>query len=246
MSNGRKDFVVAGLIIAAGVLAGCGGGGSSEVRADASLSTAAAGRGAGIRSGSIVAVSPVAGTSSAGATNKAPSISGAAAPSVVAGQPYTFQPKVSDSEGDTLSFTIANKPAWATFNPATGRLSGTPGQADVGTYAQVQISTTDGTSHTALPAFSIAVTAIGQHSLTLTWTAPDENVDGSPLVDLSGYKIHYGTQSSNYTQTVTLSNAGLSEYVVENLGAGAYYFVITAYNSAGVESPLSGEVSTTL
>ena len=83
-------------------------------------------------------------------------------------------------------------------------------------------------------------------SLTLTWTAPDDNSDGSPLVDLSGYKIRYGTSSGHYTQTVTLSNAGLNRYVVDSLPTGTYYFTISAYNSAGTESPLTGEVSTTI
>jgi hypothetical protein len=32
--------------------------------------------------------------------------------------------------------------------------------------------------------------------------------------------------------------------VVQNLPAGKYYFAVTAYNSKGTESALSGEVST--
>jgi len=83
-------------------------------------------------------------------------------------------------------------------------------------------------------------------SLTLTWTAPEENADGTPLLDLSGYKIRYGTASGSYAQVVTLNNAGLNRFVVDNLSSGTYYFAITAYNSAGTESQLSGEVSTTL
>jgi len=82
--------------------------------------------------------------------------------------------------------------------------------------------------------------------LTLSWTAPTENADGSPLVDLSGYKIRYGTSPGDYTETVTLSNAGLNRYVVDNLTTGTYYFTISAYNSAGTESQLSGELSTTI
>jgi len=83
-------------------------------------------------------------------------------------------------------------------------------------------------------------------ALTLSWTAPTENADGSPLVDLSGYKIRYGTSPGDYTETVTLSNAGLNRYVVDNLTTGTYYFTISAYNSAGTESQLSGELSTTI
>lgn len=91
-----------------------------------------------------------------------------------------------------------------------------------------------------------ATPATEPQSLSLTWSAPEDNVDGSPLVDLSGYKIRYGTSSGHYTQTVTLDNAGLNRFVIDNLPAGTYYFTISAYNSAGTESQLSGEVATTI
>jgi hypothetical protein len=83
-------------------------------------------------------------------------------------------------------------------------------------------------------------------SITLGWTPPTQNSDGSPITNLAGYKIHYGTTSSEYSQTIALENAGLTRYVVDNLPSGTYYFAITAYNSQGVESALSGEVATTV
>jgi hypothetical protein len=73
---------------------------------------------------------------------------------------------------------------------------------------------------------------------------PTENTNGTPITDLAGYKIHYGTASEAYSQTVSVANAGLTRYVVDNLPRGTYYFAIGAYNSQGVESALSGEVTT--
>ena len=70
-------------------------------------------------------------------------------------------------------------------------------------------------------------------TVTLSWEAPTENSDGSALVDLRGYKVHYGTGSRDYTDTIRVSNPGLTNYVVQNLPAGTYYFAVTAYNSAG-------------
>ena len=81
---------------------------------------------------------------------------------------------------------------------------------------------------------------------TINWTPPTENVDGSALTDLAGYHIHYGTASGNYTQTITVSNPGLTTYVVSNLTAGTYYFAVAAVNSSGIESPLSSEVTATV
>lgn len=83
-------------------------------------------------------------------------------------------------------------------------------------------------------------------SVTLNWVPPTENVDGTPLTNLAGYDIHYGTASGKYTQTISVSNAGISTYVVQNLTPGTYYFSVTAVNSAGTESPMSSEVSTTV
>jgi hypothetical protein len=93
------------------------------------------------------------------AANRAPSISGTPASSVVAGVAYNFRPTATDADGDALTFTITGRPAWASFDRSTGRLSGTPGAADVGSFNNVQISVSDGIAATSLPAFSIRVDA---------------------------------------------------------------------------------------
>lgn len=90
--------------------------------------------------------------------NRAPTISGTAPASVQAGTAYAFTPAASDPDGDSLTFTVANKPSWATFTAATGSLTGTPGESDVGAYANAAISVTDGKAQVTLPAFSISVT----------------------------------------------------------------------------------------
>ncbi len=87
-------------------------------------------------------------------------------------------------------------------------------------------------------------TSIG--AVTLNWTPPTENTNGTPLTNLSGYDIHYGTGSGDYTQTVSIPNPGIATYVVDNLRSGIYYFTVTAVNSAGTESQLSSEVTATV
>ena len=82
--------------------------------------------------------------------------------------------------------------------------------------------------------------------MTLSWQAPTENTDGTALTDLSGYTIHYGTQSQNYTNEIQVSNPGLTTYVVDNLAPGTYYFVVAATTSDGFESAPSPEVSATV
>ena len=52
------------------------------------------------------------------APNRPPVISGSPATSVTVGQAYSFTPTASDPDGQALSFSIANRPSWATFRPA--------------------------------------------------------------------------------------------------------------------------------
>jgi hypothetical protein len=89
--------------------------------------------------------------------NSAPTIEGSPRTAVTVSSTYEFQPMASDADGDTVSFTIVNKPAWAAFDAATGRLSGSPGAADVGIYANIRLTVSDGKASSSLPAFSITV-----------------------------------------------------------------------------------------
>jgi hypothetical protein len=179
-------------------------------------------------------------------SNAAPTITGTPATSVNQGATYTFQPTAADANGDTLSFSIVNKPAWATFTTATGRLQGTPSAADVGTTSGIVITVTDGKTSTSLPAFGIAVRATATGSATLSWRPPTQNQDGSPLTNLAGFKVYWGTAKGTYPNSVALNNPGLATYVVDNLASGTYYFVVTAVTTTGTESTQSNAASKTI
>ncbi|HEU4652719.1 MAG TPA: putative Ig domain-containing protein [Steroidobacteraceae bacterium] len=181
-----------------------------------------------------------------GSTNRAPTLSGSPALNVSAGTAYAFQPAASDADGDKLTFSIQNKPTWASFSTSTGALTGLPSTSNVGSYANIRISVSDGSNSVSLPAFTINVIQSGSGSATLSWQPPTQNTDGSALNNLSGFKVAYGTSSSSLTNVVTLANPGLTSYVVTGLGSGTWYFAVTAYNSSGVESSLSNLASKTI
>ena len=186
-------------------------------------------------------------TVTAPTTNKPPTITGSPPPSALQDTQYSFTPTASDPNGDTLAFSITNKPSWAAFDTATGRLQGTPGAGDVGTTTGIVITVSDGQASASLAAFSITVQAVATGSATLTWTPPTQNEDGSPLTDLAGYKIYWGTTQGSYPNSATLNNPGLTSYVVENLLSGnTYFFVTTAFNSGGIESQRSNVASKTI
>lgn len=89
--------------------------------------------------------------------NAPPTISGTPLAAATAGSRYSFQPVAADSDHDALTFSIQNKPGWATFSQATGQLAGTPASGDAGVYAAIAISVSDGSASVSLPAFEITV-----------------------------------------------------------------------------------------
>jgi hypothetical protein len=173
------------------------------------------------------------------AVNLPPVITGGAATSATVGQLYSFQPSASDPEGKTLTFSITNKPSWATFNTATGLLSGTPTAGDVGTVTGIVIGVSDGTTIASLSAFAIAVTQTATGSVTLNWEAPTTNTDDSALSNLAGYRITYGRSQTTLDQSINVTNAGLTTYLVPNLSSGTWFFAMYAYTTTGAESDAS-------
>jgi hypothetical protein len=159
---------------------------------------------------------------------------------------YSFTPTATDPQGHTLTFSIQNQPSWTNFNKNTGQLSGTPGAANVGTFANITISASNGNASASLPAFSINVTEVSTGTADLDWTIPTQNTNGTPLVNLAGYRIYYGTSSSNLDQTVQINNPSVTAYILGNLSAGTWYFATVDYTSDGTESSFSNIASKTI
>ena len=217
--------IVCGLVVL-GALAGCGGGGSA-----ANLTTGSS-------------------TSSSATTVKAMQIttSAAAQGSVSVGQTFKLTPNVTGGNGQTLTFSVANAAPWMTFNASTGVLTGTPTAADVGTFANIVISVSDGQESAVAAPFTIQV--VGTNAATgtadVSWTPPTTNTDGSTLTDLVGYNIYYGTSPNALNQEVQVTTIGVSNYVISGLTSGTWYFAVTAYTSTGTESSLSNVASKTI
>ena len=83
-------------------------------------------------------------------------------------------------------------------------------------------------------------------SVTLSWTAPTENEDNSPLGDLAGYKIHYGTQAGQYSNMIYIDDPTTTSYKFNNLSPGIHYFAIMVINIDGRESALSNMIAKTV
>jgi len=242
---------ILGTFILTAALAGCGGGGSS---ADAAAGAAASGSTASVSSSSsngtgLVALSSSAYTA-APATNALVTI-------------Y----RVGSSQGTaTVGYTTVNGSATAGVDYVTtaGSVSWQDGDATPKTVAVPVTSQASGkefafalTSIAGQASFGFPATAtVGiagnagggwtSGTVTLSWTAPTENTNGTALTNLAGYTIYYGTSATALTEKISISTVGMLNYVISNLSSGTWYFQIVAVNSSGVQSNPTSTVSATI
>lgn len=147
----------------------------------------------------------------------------------------------------TLTWTMSDDAAWLTVTPVSGttttetdtltasvNLSGLA----AGTYTGLITITASGSSNSpkTIPV-TLTLTAPSAGTATLTWSANAET-------DLVGYKVYRGTASGTYGAPVATLSKTATSYAFSGLQTGTtYFFVVTAYDSAGNESPFSNEVS---
>jgi len=190
-------------------------------------------------------------TQSSSAASERIAITGTPPTTVSVDSIYQFQPTTTGG-GASVGYSVQNKPAWAQFDTATGRLMGTPDIA--GVYPNIVISATTASASASLPAFSVTVSpstvegsSSGPGTAALTWLAPATNTDGTPVNDLAGFHIYYGA-ASTFTSLVDDETGDISTgtYTVTGLAPGTYVFQVCAYNALGVESAPSNQVTVTV
>ncbi len=176
-------------------------------------------------------------------SNVAPTISGTPATAVVAGQAYSFVPTANDADQDTLTFSIQNKPAWASFNSATGRLAGTPSGADVGTYSDIVIAVSDGLHTTALPGFALQVTGANR-TPTISGTPSTTIVAGRAYsftpaaADADGDTLQFSIRNKPAWATFDTSTGRLSG-TPATTDAGIYAGIAISVSDGTLSAPLA-------
>lgn len=99
-------------------------------------------------------------------------------------------------------------------------------------------------------------TPAGDRYAILTWDAPTQNEDGTPLSDLQAYRVGYGLSPGLYSDTASVDVSEMScngsgaaqtcTFMVENLGVGSWYFAVQAVDADGNVSAYSNEVVKTV
>jgi hypothetical protein len=162
-------------------------------------------------------------------------IGGPNADAAVANQYYQYVPEVGDLAGADVAFTVENKPAWATFDGATGMLTGTPASADVGSRSTVRIVAAAGGKRATVE-FQLQVVASADGLANVALDAPLTRTDGSALQNLAGYRIYYGKTKARLDQFVDVKDRAATSAIVSQLTPGTWYFAATAYDANGLES----------
>jgi hypothetical protein len=94
---------------------------------------------------------------------------------------------------------------------------------------------------------SIVLETASAAEVSVRWTFAATNMDGTPVTDLAGAKVYYGTTSSNYTHVLVMPGGEPGHercYTVTGLVEGVQYYLNgTAYNTAGLESDFCREVA---
>jgi hypothetical protein len=129
---------------------------------------------------------------------------------------------------------------WSSTNASTctasGAWAGTKATSGTETLPAIQ----NNASYT-LTCTGVATSTTG--TITVSWMPPTANTDGTPLTNLDGYDLLYGTSSNSLDQKIDVTNSKATSYIVDNLlipDAGVTYFIgMKAYNLNGIRSELS-------
>ena len=138
------------------------------------------------------------------------------------------------SSSDADSCTASG--GWTGSRPVAG--SATTGGLDARTTFNLNCS---GPGGSALAMVSVAVNG----SINLSWAAPTENVDGTPLTDLAGYRVYFGNRPRAYDESREVTDPSATSTTIA-LPSGDYYVAMTALDQEGNESAYSNEVLKTV
>lgn len=149
--------------------------------------------------------------------------------------------QVPENGASTLDWTVAN----ATRCQASGGWSGErPTSGSFGTGQLTQTTSyslsCEGPDGNALASVTVEVL-----DKVLRWRAPTQNVDGSPLTDLAGFVVYWGSQSRSYGSSFAINDPDATRWEAD-IAPGTYYFALTAVDGDGNESGYSNEVRKTI
>jgi hypothetical protein len=163
--------------------------------------------------------------------------------SIAVGEPYAYVPVVTNAIMPDVEFSYINRPSWSGIYRSSGAILGTP--TEPGVYSNIQIQAWDGVNFGVSAPFTIVVSST-TGSADLRWVKPMLNTDGSPLTNLAGYLIHYGSSTANLDTKLFVDSPDSTALQIDNLSPGKWYFKIAAVTDTNVQGPFSTVVGDTI
>ncbi len=116
----------------------------------------------------------------------------------------------------------------------------------VGCYAETGADSKDRTTQFDNETVDVTGnTTIVSEAMTFSWIAPVAREDETPIAmsEIAGYRVYFGTETGNYTQSIEINDAYIDAITLDELDtAGTYYIVITTVDTDGRESTYSTEI----
>jgi fibronectin type 3 domain-containing protein len=155
---------------------------------------------------------------------------------------FTATGTYTDGSAQDLTASVT----WSSSSIGVAAVSNAAGFKGLATSVAAGSTTITAASGGVSASTTLTVTATASaNSVTLLWDAPTTYTDGTPVTGFVGYKVYYGTASRVYTYVVDVQDK--TTHTIDALTPGTtYYFAITAYDSSGIESDFSNELSTTI
>ena len=189
--------------------------------------------------------------------NRSPTISGSPSTSVAENSYYSFTPSASDPDYNSLSFSIVNKPSWATFSSSTGKLYGTPSYSQSGSYSNIRITVSDGSLSKSLSSFTISVSNANRapyisgtpattvdedvfYSFTPSAGDPDNNSLAFSIINKPSWAI-FSTSTGKLSGTPNSTHVGSYNNITISVSDGS---LIRSLSSFGITVNGNGPVNT--
>lgn len=168
---------------------------------------------------------------------------------------YDFRPELEyTGVVSQVEFSIENKPEWAEFSTDDGRLSGQPGNDDVGLTTGIMIRSTDGVNGDAIGPFEIEVININDAPrLKSGQSLPSINVQEGTQVNTDfgvlfedidvGDELTFS--SDDLIAELTLSEAGVLTGTASTVGNQNFTLTVTDLSGASVSSTVTLTITST-
>ncbi len=146
---------------------------------------------------------------------------------------------------ENLPTTISYKNSSGNYVEPNSTLSNVSSVSFTGQTVHLSVFNATQPSDGLAPATPSGIAVSGSNgSVTISWSAVTTNSDGSTISDLLGYEIYRATsEGSPFTQINTSDITGTS-YTDSGLSNGTtYYYKVTAADTGGLESSMTGAYS---